>query len=472
MNWLDGYNNPGEKPESLFLDLGDADRPWRGFGSTFFSFQEPELCERPGDGKARGRGDALPLEVRDELLRLAYQETGLTRGRCAPFRYDRLAEVPCGAAEMETRGLDRALDYILAARPFGLSELTGMEGRVPAAMAGSGVRTLWPECYDLYVERVIALLLHWRDVFGVTLAAWALYNEPHYPLNHPPLLSPEGHVELTKRLGRALERAGLETRLYVADDWSPRHRTLDIARAVLADAEARSFVLAAGYHGYDGYDNTAHDRSTFSDQRAARRELRALCDEHGVELWMTELSHFRTTTSEWDDIAFLAGAVTDDLNEGGVHAWDFMLAVWQGNWRRNERGGPQAVAEFYYEPDGTVRRTQLTRVATAMGHWSRVVRPGWRRIGLRGAGEDLPATAFVDPDGRRCACVLLNQPGPSRRVTLRLEGGAPAESPGYGFRSNPIERWGEIGEVIPGGDHWVIDLPVHSLTTVVLPIVQ
>lgn len=145
---------------------------------------------------------------------------------------------------------------------------------------------------------------------------------------------------------------------------------------MLSDSEAREFVCAVAYHSYDGYDFLVQDWRDFDEERRAREELKELCDNFGVEVWMTEVSNYRPASSDWHNTSFRMSEIHDDITCGGVAAWDFMLGLWQGNWRSGARGGPQGMAEFYYEPDGTVRRTQLTGVATAVGHWSRAISPG------------------------------------------------------------------------------------------------
>jgi Glycosyl hydrolase family 30 beta sandwich domain len=67
----------------------------------------------------------------------------------------------------------------------------------------------------------------------------------------------------------------------------------------------------------------------------------------------------------------------------------------------------------------------------AIGHVSRFVRPGARRIACTSNDDDLLASAFVHPDGR-IATVVLNKTDVARDVLLWMDGrAAKVKSPAH-----------------------------------------
>lgn len=365
------------------------------------------------------------------------------------------------------------MDHIQKAKARGLSEIVGTCGTwdLHKSLLEENGRTLSANAYGEYVSRVVRTLVHWKKEYGVELKAWSLFNEPNYPRSKPTALDPTGHVVLTKLLGRALEDAGLETRIMVADDWTVSHATQSIANAVLGDAEARKFCCAVAYHSYDGYDFLDQDPEAFKNERLARTQLAELCAHHGIETWMTEVSNFRPSESAWHNACFRMGQIFDDLEYGNVTAWDFMLDVWCGGWRKNARGGPQALAEFYYEPDGTIRRTQMTWTGMAIGHFARAIRPGWRRaeVHFQRSSPSLRAFAFSDSENEASAIVLLADGNAPVELSVTLPSNRRWLPADRTFYSNGIDTWADYGPLTwKTGNGFNVELKARSATTIML----
>lgn len=206
-------------PARVEIDLTHTVGRWRGFGSTVFSFQEPELVERPGERA----GEIPPEEICEELLKMVYHEVRLNRGRIFPFRYEHEIPEPerkrpaseWSKDDLVRRGVDRVHDYLLPAMDMGLNEIIGSIGvwDMPPHMTETNGRALKSEAFEEYVERVMRVLDYWRAEYGLELTAWSLFNEPNFPLKEPTALNPEGHVRLTRMLGRAFAKARLPTRI-------------------------------------------------------------------------------------------------------------------------------------------------------------------------------------------------------------------------------------------------------------------
>ena len=92
-----------------------------------------------------------------------------------------------------------------------------------------------------------------------------------------------------------------------------------------------------------------------------------------------------------------------DLSNGacGWTDWNVLL---------DEQGGPNHVGNYCYAPIHADTRTGELHYTSAyyyLGHFSRFIRPGARRIACAVNGDALQATAFINPDDTM-AIVVLN----------------------------------------------------------------
>ena len=100
----------------------------------------------------------------------------------------------------------------------------------------------------------------------------------------------------------------------------------------------------------------------------------------------------------------------------------------------DERGGPNHVGNFCIAPvHGDTRTGALTYTSSYwyIGHVSKFVRPGARRIACTSNDDDLLASAFVHPGGR-VVTVVLNKTDKAKDVLLWMDGrAAKVQSPAH-----------------------------------------
>jgi hypothetical protein len=101
----------------------------------------------------------------------------------------------------------------------------------------------------------------------------------------------------------------------------PDVKSLETARAILDDPEARRYVGAIGYHAYPYGSEYCSIRRILADSGRgrppaarvrARNDLRDLARHYGLQTWMTEISHGE------------AGAF-DSLRGRAIHIHDEMI---------------------------------------------------------------------------------------------------------------------------------------------------
>jgi len=208
-------------------------------------------------------------------------------------------------------------------------------------------------------------------------------------------------------LGPALASAGLgKLKLMIWD----HNRTLLYQRAstVLQDPEAARYVWGTAYHWYVGTDPFAaslvHD--AFPDK--------AIFFSEGCNYpfsWKT--------FNDWKWGENYGRSMIGDFNNWacGWTDWNILL---------DEQGGPNHVKNNCFAPIHADTRKGTLHYMNSyyyIGHVSKFIAPGAKRIACATTTGDILATAFMNPD-RRVAAVVMNPGGKAKEVKVWRSGKA------------------------------------------------
>lgn len=193
-------------------------------------------------------------------------------------------------------------------------------------------------------------------------------------------------------LGPTLERSGLSRLKLMIWDHN-RGIMYQRAKVVYDDPSASKYVWGSGFHWYvgDHFENVRLLHDAYPDKQLLFTEATdAEFDAGIVKDW------------KWGEIC--AKSMIMDLNNGacGWVGWNIIL---------DERGGPNHVGNYCTAPIICNTKTgELTYMNTFyyMGHFSKFIRPGAKRIICSSNSDDLLATAFLNVDGR-IVVVVVNQ---------------------------------------------------------------
>jgi len=123
--------------------------------------------------------------------------------------------------------------------------------------------------------------------------------------------------------------------------------------------------------------------------------------------------------NEWSWGEKYGESIIYDLNRSAVGWIDWNMVL-------DERGGPNHMANFGYAPVmGDTRTGEVYYMNSFyyMGHFSKFIRPGARRIDCESNHKDLLATAFINPDGT-ISSVVMNPTDVEMKYSVRMEGKA------------------------------------------------
>jgi glucosylceramidase len=192
-------------------------------------------------------------------------------------------------------------------------------------------------------------------------------------------------------LGPALERDNLSRlKLMIWD----HNRGLLYARAkvVYDDPEASKYVWGTCFHWYvgDHFDQVRQVAEAWPDKKLVFSEgCPELYNARRVNEWL------------WGEKYGLA--LLMDISNGTCAWTDWNILL-------DEQGGPNHVGNFCYAPiHADIKTGKLTYMNSFyyLGHFSKFVRPGDKRVSAVTDDDRLLATAFVKPDGK-VAVVVLN----------------------------------------------------------------
>jgi hypothetical protein len=203
---------------------------------------------------------------------------------------------------------------------------------------------------------------------------------------------------------------------------------------VLDDPEARKYVAALPYHGYDFIRLT---KPPTRENGYDLQELEKLAELHkrypDLPLWMTEVC-FWTQGTPWvkpiprdnyEDSDVWINQITSDL-EAGSSGWTYWNMILDQN------GGPWLISPIHHDPDDNVQQPVViinrdikkicySDVYYAIAHFSKFDRPGSARIGSVGAADGIRCVAFIKPDGQ-CVTELVNSRELNSSVLIEWRG--------------------------------------------------
>jgi glucosylceramidase len=218
---------------------------------------------------------------------------------------------------------------------------------------------------------------------------------------------PEEERDFIKNfLGPTMKKEGLADKKIMAWDHN-RDLLAQRARVILDDPEAAKYVSGIGFHWYEDwsgskqvYHNLGIVHETYPDKF----------------LLLTEACNGPFDTLRYQDWTLgekYGEAMINDFNNGsgGWTDWNILL---------DEKGGPNHVNNFCFAPihaDTKTGRLIYTPAYSYIGHFSKFIRPGARRILCAASRSQLITTGFMNPDGS-VAIIVMNQS--ARPVTYNL----------------------------------------------------
>ncbi|MDR3459334.1 MAG: glycoside hydrolase family 30 protein [Verrucomicrobiae bacterium] len=408
---FEAMSQPTEKQPCVFVDSGSAFQTLLGIGGaltdasaeTFYKLpkdRQQELLRAyfdpvNGIGYSLGRTHINSCDFSSESY--TYVAEGDRELKSFDISHDLKYRIPFIKEAMATAGKD----FTLFASPW--SPPAWMKSNQDVLHGGSLLREDYAPWANYFAKFIKAY-----EKAGVLVWGMTVQNEPMAnQIWESCIFTAQEECDFVKVLGPTLKRNGLKDKKILIWDHN-RGMMYQRAKGVLGDPIAAKYVWGMGFHWYvnDSFDNLKRVAETYPK----------------VRLMLTEgcLGPFDfKQLGEWQWGETYGKSMINDFNNGAVGWTDWNVLL-------DTNGGPNHVNNFCFAPihaDTGTGQLYYMNSYYYIGHFSKFIRPGARRIISSPTTDALLTTAFLNPDGK-IAVVVVNAGDKEQPFSLWNEGQA------------------------------------------------
>ena len=386
-----------EKQQYVFVDPGQSFQTILGIGGALTDAAAETFNKLPADkqqeilrayfdrengiGYSLGRVSINSCDFSSQSYDyVADHDSKLASFDVAPDRKYRLPFIKAVLAEVGKR------DFTIFASPW--SPPAWMKDNNDVLHGGKLLPEFFNSWANYYVKFIKAYKAEGVPIWGVTVQNEPMAVQTWESCNY----SAEDERDFIKNyLGPAFAKSGLSSEKILIWDHN-RSFMYRRAQVVLDDPGAAKYVWGVGFHWYagDNFDNVRRVTEAFPNTHVMLTEA---C------LYPFDLSKVNT----WSFGETYGRSMMHDFENGAVGWTDWNVLV-------DEKGGPNHVENYCFAPIvGDTRNGELHYLNAYyyIGHFSKFIRPGAKRIICSGTSDDLQTTAFLNTDGK-IAVVVMN----------------------------------------------------------------
>ena len=255
---------------------------------------------------------------------------------------------------------------------------------------------LLPEYYDAWAQYFVKFIEAY-EAEGMPIWGVTIQNEPMATQRWESCIytAEEERDFLKYNLGPVMEKAGYGDKNIVVWDHN-RDLITNRANTIFGDPEASKYAWGIGFHWYE----------TWTGGEPKFENLRLINESYpDKNLLFTEgcNENFDSTKYEhWPNAERYGRSMINDFNNGTVGWTDWNILL-------DQNGGPNHVKNFCFAPiHADVRSDSLIYTPSYyyLGHFSKFVKPGAKRISTSSSQSSLESTSWLNPDGEIITVVM------------------------------------------------------------------
>ena len=392
---------PGEGDLIVFVNPASSFQTIKGIGSALTDAAAETFFRLPGD-------------LQKELLKAYYdKENGIgyslarTNINSCDFSSDTYTYVADNDAQLKTFNLSHDKKFKI---PFIKEAIQAAGGYLPlivspwsppawmkdnnSMLKGGKLR---PEFYQSWANYFVKFIKGYESL-GVPIWGLTVQNEPMATQRWESCIytAEEERDFIKKNLGPALQKNDLAGKRLIAWDHN-RDLIYQRANTILSDPAAAKYVWGIGYHWYETWTGAGMNFQNVKLVAEAFPNKNLVFTEGCIEKF--DLNRI----NDWKLGEVYGKSLVNDFNNGTVAWLDWNILL-------DEKGGPNHVGNFCFAPihaDLQNGKLLYTNIYYYIGHFSKFVRPGAKRIACSSSRDFLTTTAFRNTDGS-LAIIILN----------------------------------------------------------------
>ena len=256
---------------------------------------------------------------------------------------------------------------------------------------------LLPQYYQVWANFYVKFIRAY-EALGIPIWGLSVQNEPMAKQRWESCIyTAEEERDFIKRyLGPTLQKQGMSSKKLIAWDHN-RDQVYQRASTILEDPAAAKYVWGIGYHWYETWTGSDMQFGNVQKVNESFPGKNLIFTEGCVESFKRDRIH------EWFIGEKYGYSMVNDFNNGTVAWTDWNILL-------DENGGPNHVGNFCFAPvhaDTKTGELIYTNAYYYLGHFSKFIRPGAKRVISASNRTQLQSTAFMNKDGK-LAVVVLN----------------------------------------------------------------
>ncbi|MEP2023865.1 MAG: glycoside hydrolase family 30 protein [Reichenbachiella sp.] len=403
-------NQPLETELSIFINPNKRFQKFVGIGGAITDASAETFAK-------------LPKDKQDELIKAYYSVDGInysllrTHIHSCDFSPGSYTYVADGDKELKTFNISHDLEYRIPMMKRAIAEAGGelmtyvSPWSPPAFMKSNGDMlkggSLMPDYYDSWALYYAKFIKEY-EALGIPIWGLTIQNEPMATQRWESCIYTASQERdfVKNHLGPTLQKEGLGDKNIIVWDHN-RDLITNRANTILEDPEAAKYVWGTGFHWYETwtgsdpkFENVGKVKESFPDKQLMFTEG---CNEN-----------FDPAKYQyWPNAERYGKSMINDFNNGtaGWTDWNILL---------DQTGGPNHVENFCFAPihgDTLTGELIYTPSYYYIGHFSKFIRPGARRISTVASRSALMATTWCNVD-QSMATIVMNES--DEEITYKL----------------------------------------------------
>ncbi|CAA9196273.1 hypothetical protein FLA105534_01068 [Flavobacterium bizetiae] len=235
---------------------------------------------------------------------------------------------------------------------------------------------------------------------GIPIWGLTIQNEPMAKQRWESCIyTPEAERDFLKNfLGPTLEKEGLGAKNVIIWDHNRGDMLTTRANLVFSDPEVSKYAWGIGFHWYETWNGGAPKFESVGEVHKAFPNKNLIFTEGCIEKFDATKFQF------WGNAERYGLNMINDFNNGTVAWTDWNILL-------DQNGGPNHVGNFCFAPihaDTTKDELIYTPMYYYIGHLSKFIRPGAKRIIQTISDKNLISTSFKNSDGK-IITIVMNQ---------------------------------------------------------------